>query len=113
MSIAHLEILRAILDGKTVQVADAMGRPLPDWAERSGEDALLFVLNNSTRHYYRVRPDTLVRWCPVGASGNVFAHSMDRNTAVVRCRDLNVSKILRLELDADTLDIISARTENP
>lgn len=103
----HAGLIRAVLDGKVVQRRHGS----QEWHSYDGDaKGAIHEMLDMSDHEWRLAP--FVRWCPLGDSGNVFAHSLDRGTAEKRCRELGISHILRLEFDADTLATISAVTED-
>jgi hypothetical protein len=118
--IPHKDLIRAVLDGKTVQLKYGEG-----WADLSWEGLMRHLLDDFRRQHqtFRIKPEPVVRWTTVhrtSQDGVIFAcwgHSSDRDFAakhVTSCLSQNLpAKVLRLEFDSDTLDVISAKTEAP
>lgn len=108
--IPNAELIRAVLDGQVVQVT-----PNEDgWTDMDPTVAVATLVRAAPGLKFRLKPRSLVQWLPVyrgkeGAGlGNVY---VDRSRIP---RDLPagpVVKVLRLELDAETLEPVSVSAE--
>jgi hypothetical protein len=103
--IPHADLIRAVLDGKTVQWEED-----GQWLSyKSGDDAICDLVRNPSRFGYRLKPEPVVSWHAVFSNGFVEqGYAAKREIPDCACR-----KVLRLELDPDTLDVLSARAEAP
>lgn len=111
--IPNAELIQAVLDGQIVQVT-----PNEDgWTDMDPAVAVATLVRSAPGLKFRLKPRSLVHWLPVyrhektGAGlGNVY---VDRERVP---RDLpagRVVKLIRLELDADTLEPVSVTGEAP
>ncbi len=91
MTIKHADIIRAILDGKTVQehVDDI------EWVDLEGAPELQIIrVANYPGDSYRVKPEPVVQWCPVWGEGLV---SGARSVRTVECGSPPPHHWLRVE----------------
>lgn len=112
-AIPHADLIRAALYGKTVQWdSDGNGRWQTYTTPQEAIRSMLIYLN----HKYRLKPEPAVRWLPVWAGGHVgddFDSKEQLATEAWKYEYQPGYKVLRLELDPDTLEVISAKTEAP
>jgi hypothetical protein len=132
-SIPHADLIRAVLDGKVVQIQFEDGV----WREYDPTRLIGWLVNPGARQpKFRLKPEPVVRYIPIfdtisGISVIVGNTELPGNTAGQQCntkayaiealhpndaqlmRGGKHGKVLRLELDPDTLDVIDARTEAP
>jgi hypothetical protein len=120
--IPHADLIRAVLDGKVVQFKNTA-----DWNDvPQGLPGVVFIAHHvqATPNFeWRLKPEPVVRWTTVHRNGEgdvVYAcwgHWSDRTAAVKHIQRSTAEgmacKLVRIELDPDTLDIISCRTEAP
>lgn len=106
------ELLKAAVNGKIVQVLNG-----GTWIDLSLEGVVRHFLNGTTDlgesftiPTYRIKPVPFVQWCAVLKSGQVTNGMTARNAAA---KYSSCAKVLRLEMDADTFEVISAKTEAP
>jgi hypothetical protein len=112
--IQHADLIRAVLDGKTLQVTDERGVPKKDWSTFSGPSALRMLIDYPDR-YYRVKPDSTVRYMAVFVNGDLGPPRASKDLAFSAANKTwgdGLAKVLRIELDPDTLDVVSAKTED-
>ncbi len=110
--VPNADLIQAVLDGQVVQVT-----PNDDgWTDMDPAVAVATLVRSAPGLKFRLKPQSLVHWLPVyrGADGpgvgNVY---VDRERVP---RDLPggpVVKLVRLELDAHTLEPLSVRSEEP
>jgi hypothetical protein len=111
MNIPNAELIRAVLDGQVAQVT-----PNEDgWTDMDPTVAVATLVRAAPGLKFRLKPRTLVQWLPVYRKGSDSAGL--GNVYVDRAhipRDLPagpVVKVIRLELDAETLEPLSATAE--
>jgi hypothetical protein len=135
--IPHADLIRAVLDGKTVQWRSP--ETFQDqWEDMPSPKGCIVALLTAHNRSFRIKPEPVVRWIPIfnniitGVSVYIGSATKRENLQTgggTRCatkeeavaalckhdQDVlrNGGKVLRLELDPDTLDVISARTEAP
>lgn len=102
--IPHAGLIRAVLDGKTVQYLDRR------WVDLTPRGFFHHMAEPRPYAQYRIKPEPVVTWHEVFKDAHVGEGWADREEVV---GSPLVEKVLRLELDPDTLDVISARTEAP
>ena len=110
MNIPNAELIRALLDGQVVQVT-----PNEDgWTDMDPTVAVATLVRAAPGLKFRLKPRSLVQYLPVyrgkdGAGlGNVY---VDRNRIPRELPAGPVLKVLRIELDAGTLEPVSVRAE--
>jgi hypothetical protein len=111
MNIPNAELIRAVLDGQVVQVT-----PNDDgWTDMDPSVAVATLVRAAPGLKFRIKPRSVVQWLPVYRSkdgaglGNVY---VDRNRIPRELPAGPVVKLIRLELDAETLEPISASSES-
>jgi len=116
--IPHAGLIRAVLDGKTVQNY-WQGK----WQDlKPATRAVQFLLQwNPDDGPVRVKPDSIVRWMVVDLTknGEVLVGDAQRNRTVayddahesMRDPGVKLAGVLRVELDPETLDVVKAETE--
>jgi hypothetical protein len=122
--IPHADLIRAVLDGKTVQrsVASIRGGE-QTWDNVDYEDPRLAIkelLTPPTEWIkFRIKPEPVVRWAGISSSeGRIYvgeSHTKREhvgNSGYI-AQGLPIQRIQRTEYDPDTLDVISAHTEAP
>ncbi len=111
-NIPNAELIQAVLNGQVVQVT-----PNEDdgWTDMDPSVAVTTLVRAAPGLKFRLKPQTLVHWLPVyrherdGAGiGNVY---VDRSRVPRELPAGPVVKLLRLELDAETLEPISVTSE--
>ena len=110
MNIPNAELIRAVLDGQVVQVT-----PNDDgWTDMDPAVAVATLVRSAPGLKFRLKPHSIVEWIPIyrgkdGAGlGNLY---VDRSRIP---RDLPagpVVKVIRLELDAQSLEPVSVTSE--
>lgn len=106
-AITNADLIRAVLDGKTVQrcVND-------EWQDLSNPRGAIVCLATSA-YKVRLKPESMVRWLAITKDGDdiiVSSDYVDRANAVERAGP--GGKLLRLEIDGD-LNVLDQRTEAP
>lgn len=108
--IPNAELIRAVLDGQVVQVT-----PNEDgWTDMDPHVAVATLVRAAPGLKFRLKPRSIVEWLPVfrgkdGAGlGNVY---VDRNRIPRELPAGPVVKVIRLELDAETLEPLSVSAE--
>jgi hypothetical protein len=111
--IPHADLIRAVLDGKTVQWEED-----GQWLSyKSGDDAICDLVRNPSRFGYRLKPEPIVRWLCAFPDGIVCGdddeafHTKEALLSRASKGKWEGYKCIRLGLDPDTLDVISAKTE--
>jgi len=112
-NIPNADLIRAVLEGQVVQVT-----PNEDgWTDMDPSVAIATLVRAAPGLKFRLKPRSLVHWLPVyrdgarGAGvGNVY---VDRGKVPRELPAGPVVKLIRLELDADTLEPVSVTTELP
>lgn len=107
----HADMIRAVLDGKTVQQGNVDG-----WWDLTS--AVVQVLAAApAKAMFRIKPPMVERWAAVmkNGDGNVMVGCM-RETREGAIRNagpygLRPAAMLRVEIDPDTLKVVDARTE--
>lgn len=113
-SIPNAELIQAVLDGHTVQVSTGDSG---HWTDMDPHVAVTTLVRAAPGLRFRRRPQALVAWLPIyrhekeGVGiGNVY---LDRSHVPRELPAGPVVRLLRLELDAQTLDSVSAVCEAP
>lgn len=116
--VIHADLIRAVLDGKVVQHTVSS---VDDWTDLLPQEAMR-LLTAQPGYRYRLKPDSVVHWCPVWKAtannvcftGPAYAFQTAAACASEYHDNLprNPDAILRLELDPETLAVISAVTES-
>ncbi|HZY20230.1 MAG TPA: hypothetical protein VFE82_17300 [Ramlibacter sp.] len=112
MPIPNADLIQAVLDGKVVQVT-----PNEDgWTDMEPGAAIVTLVRAAPGLRFRVKPRAVVNWLPVvrhesegAALGNVY---VDRGLIPRELPSGPVVKVIRLELDPNTLEPVSVRTES-
>jgi hypothetical protein len=118
--IKHAELIRAVLDGNRVQKAG-------DWVIYEGTHAIEQLLASKPHESWSVKPAKVVDWVPIYPHDSLgplcgricYGPSRPTKEGALFARDLDdypalaPVKVMRLELDPETLDIINATTEAP
>lgn len=119
--VPHADLIRAVLDGKVLE-ARAVGKNLGQWWAYGYDYDLLDVIAALAKdlkkpdYEFRIKPEPKVQWCAVHPNGCVEQSYDTKDLAVGDFKgnfDGPLAGVLRLELDPDTLDVISAKTEQP
>jgi hypothetical protein len=112
--IPNAELIRAVLDGQVVQVTpgDDAG-----WTDMDPGVAVATLVRAAPGLRFRLKPRSLVHWLPVVRNshgetslGNVY---VDRKLVPRALPAGEVVRLLRIELDAGTLEPVSVTTEVP
>lgn len=112
-NIPNADLIRAVLEGQVVQVT-----PNDDgWTDMDPAVAVATLVRSAPGLRFRLKPKALVNWLPVvrnereGPSlGNVYA---DRDRVPRELPAGPVVRIVRLELDPETLEPVSVTSEPP
>ena len=111
-NIPHADLIQAVLDGKTVQVT-----PNEDgWTDMEPSIAIQTLIRSAPGLKFRLKPKSVVSWLPVVkqkegvAVGNVY---VDRDRVPRELPAGPVVKLIRLELDPNTFEPVSATAEQP
>lgn len=111
-TIPNADLIRAALDGKVVQ--SSVG-PTDQWKTFADTRTAIHALSSIKPWRFRLRPEAVVMYAVVRPSlsdGAGLAECDSREEAAEYARKYG-GKVLRLELDSDTLAVISATTEAP
>jgi len=113
-SIPNAELIQAVLDGHVVQVTTGDGG---HWTDMDANVAVTTLVRAAAGLRFRRKPNALVAWLPVYRSekdgvgiGNVY---LDRSHVPRELPTGPVVRLLRLELDAQTLESVTAVSEEP
>lgn len=113
-SIPNADLIRAVLDGKTVQ---RKMQPSGAWDTYAlARDALADLISYGDAYEWRFKPEPVVLWGAVWHKWDYTLANIEDNSreaAAVRAKHEKDGKVLRIELDPDTLAVISATTEAP
>ncbi|TFZ07660.1 hypothetical protein [Ramlibacter humi] len=108
--IPNADLIRAVLDGQVVQVT-----PNDDgWTDMDPAVAVATLVRGAPGLKFRLKPRSLVHWLPVYRGkdgvgvGNVY---LDRSRIPRELPAGPVVKVIRLELDAGTLEPLSVTAE--
>lgn len=134
-SIPNADLIRAVLDGKTVQFREPaipdLNKAAGEWKNYMSADILETVADladalrtlSPDNAEWRIKPDLFVRWHPVlkmpGGSTVIISGRISKKDA---SNPYNFPRgewnqndklvgVLRIELDPDTLDVVKAETE--
>jgi hypothetical protein len=114
--VKHADLIRAVLDGKTVQFREG---PRDDWDEYGHPWAIPQMILHPEWEW-RLKPETVVQFCPVYRptedNGYYVGGAYNKHEWAARAPlhdEMLPAAVLRLELDPDNLSVISARTEAP
>jgi hypothetical protein len=109
-NIPNAELIRAVLDGQVVQVT-----PNEDgWTDMDPNVAVATLVRAAPGLKFRLKPQSIVEWIPIyrgkdGAGlGNIY---VDRSRIPRELPAGPVVKVIRLELDAQTLEPVSVTAE--
>ncbi|HYF19032.1 MAG TPA: hypothetical protein VEA40_14275 [Ramlibacter sp.] len=112
LNIPNAELIRAVLDGQVVQVT-----PNDDgWTDMDPAVAVATLVRAAPGLRFRLKPRTSVNWLPVYRGeegpmlGNVY---IDRDRVPRQLPAGPVLRILRVELDPDTLEPLAVTSEAP
>lgn len=133
--IPHADLIRAVLDGKGVQCRDIKFRGQPPTVpgfqyvecfdatsdymglprtEQYLRQAMLDLLVNSAPDYeFRLKPEPIVNWIAIPPDGLVLGCAAAWRSEALSDYKGKARGVIRIEQDPDTLDVISARTEEP
>lgn len=109
--IPHADLIRAVLDGKVVQFREQDG---DEWDRYLTEGTIRNIIDHP-EWQWRVKPESVVWFMGITLPHKtVTPYAADRQD-ILRFSNgaMKIAKVLRLELDPDTLDVINARTEAP
>lgn len=115
--IPNRELIRAVLDGKTVQWRSKVLRVGGKWDDVSARDAIVYLAEASPSLEFRLKPEPVVFW------GYVEMDKQGRRDAKI-CRDElaaraeyrsypGIRSVLRIEVDPENFSVINARMEAP
>jgi hypothetical protein len=109
-NVPNADLIRAVLDGQVVQVT-----PNEDgWTDMDPSVAVATLVRAAPGLKFRLKPRTIVEWLPVfkgkdGAGlGNVY---VDRSRIPRELPAGPVVKVIRLEVDAESLEPLSVTAE--
>jgi hypothetical protein len=113
LHVPNAELIRAVLDGQVVQVT-----PNDDgWTDMEPSVAVATLVRSAPGLKFRLKPRTLVHWLPVvrhakngPGLGNVY---VDRDRVPRELPSGQVVRLIRLELDPNTLEPLGVTTEEP
>lgn len=116
-TVPQADLIRAVLDGKPVQW-QRVDHPEDAWADMPSPAGTLVALVMSRDRRFRLKPESVVRWGVVYRAedfpGTIcIVHVYFEADAREDAKGKQSAKVLRIELDPDTLDVISATTEAP
>lgn len=109
--IPNADLIRAVLDGQVVQVT-----PNDDgWTDMDPTVAVATLVRAAPGLKFRLKPRSLVHWLPVvkdkhhnATLGNVY---VDRKQVPKALPSGEVVRLVRLEIDADSLEPVSVTSE--
>lgn len=112
--ILHADLIQAVLDGEALQWKQPGGQ----WAEPERNHAIFLLAGPMNDKVWRVKPDNVVAWAPVCKADFDDKHFIGntctrREFVPKRVCGGPVVKVLCIELDPDTLEVVSAKTEAP
>ena len=112
-SIPNAELIQAVLDGHVVQVTPGDGH----WTDMDPGVAVATLVRAAPGLRFRRKPETLVAWLPIYRHetnglgiGNVY---LDRTHVPRELPTGPVVRLVRLELDPQTLESVTALSEPP
>jgi len=112
-SIPNAELIQAVLDGHVVQVTPGDGH----WTDMDPNVAVATLVRAAPGLRFRRKPQALVAWLPIYRNekegvgvGNVY---LDRAHVPRELPTGPVVRLVRLELDPNTLDSVTAVSEAP
>jgi hypothetical protein len=112
-SIPNAELIQAVLDGEVVQVSPGDGH----WTDMDPNVAVATLVRAAPGLRFRRKAQALVAWLPVYrheqggvGMGNVY---LDRAHVPRELPTGPVVRLVRLELDPNTLDAVTAVSEAP
>jgi hypothetical protein len=112
-TIPNAELIQAVLDGHVVQVTPGDGH----WTDMDPNVAVATLVRAAPGLRFRRKPQALVAWVPIyrhekeGVGlGNVY---LDRAHVPRELPTGPVVRLVRLELDPNTLDAVTAVSEAP
>lgn len=114
-ALRYEDLIRAVLNGKSVQYrrTGAVGEWY-DTEDTLGNVIISLVQNSRYDTFeYRLKPQPLVKWCAIQRDSQRNALVLGKLHREAAAEDAGTVRVLRLELDPDTLDVISATTEAP
>lgn len=104
--IMHHDLMLAALGGRVIQ----WRRESSQWVDcTDARSAVRCLVSGDDSFEYRVKPESIVSWHQVFRGGKIGEGWIERADV----EGPNAFKVLRIELDPDTLDVIEARTEAP
>lgn len=112
----HADLIRAVLDGKVVQVKGASSGA---WFDLPVDKDTIQRLLSSESLEFRLKPEPVVWWFPITLFNNALQHNdacPTREDAVGWCEHNGegvLVSLLRVELDPDNVALIDAHTEAP
>lgn len=109
--IPNKELIQAVLDGKTVQRGDAGG----GWHDFENARQAIGVMVQNPQDPFRLKPVPIVRWQPVFKQAKVLGSTFIRREVAVASLwgHEPAWQIRRIELDPETLEVISSKDETP
>lgn len=108
-TIRHADLIRAVLDGKVVQMKAPGGTAFNDLA---GDDRVkVSTIVNYTDCEFRLKPETLVRWVPMTEAGHVYGGHGERKAAVEAALRMRATRLVRLEVDPVSKQVVGTKTE--
>lgn len=113
--IKHTELIRAALSGETVEGYDPQ---TARWNTFPTAREAVHAMVTSPERRFRIKQEPVVVWATItrdnGRPRNPVVNGRaNLDAAVNAVAQGTASAILRLELDIDTLQVISSRTETP
>lgn len=110
--VLHAEYIEAALDGKIIQYKDVHNR----WVNLVNRDSTIrFILREPTRTF-RVKPTPYLRRQIVvkNSNGDIYVENWGGTDEGAKEYAKRIgAKVLYLEFDPETLEVMSHRTENP
>jgi hypothetical protein len=113
LHVPNAELIQAVLDDQVVQVT-----PNDDgWTDMEPAVAVATLVRSAPGLKFRLKPKVLVHWLPVvrhekngPGLGNVY---VDRDRVPRELPSGPVVRLIRLELDPNTLEPLAVTTEEP
>jgi hypothetical protein len=113
-AIPHADLIRAVLDGKTVQYRPGSS---DEWVDLEPLGFFDHVANHRHEYMYRIKPGLLELWIGLGdVVGGYVLRTMLHNKRDGVLSDkyiFPIKRLVRIELDPDTLAVINCTTEAP
>lgn len=111
----HADLIRALLDGKQVQWMHRLNPAMGDtpWVTFTSFSEAISALVFSTYLTFRLKPENAVSWHGLWRDGRPSAGFASREELQAERWHRTPDRILRLEINSKTMEVISTKTEAP